>query len=208
VLAHHLDLRRGGDLERDLRDNWHLEVVILTARQVFRGHDGVRASVHWLWRAVGGGLVLLQLRPRDERMALVERGARNEYRVVRSGVDSYLIENGWITAQTIHYDIEDEALSVGGNLLVRGRTGSAPFADPARMPVSPTDERTAGIGSDTPPVPSGGRLSQHRMPAGPSWAPGERVARAAAVLAESRPTGYDPETEPTMPTAMSRSLRL
>jgi hypothetical protein len=72
VLAHHLDLRRSGDLERDPRDNYHPEVVILTARQVFRGHDGVRASAHRLWRAVGGGSYSYSYALADERMALVE----------------------------------------------------------------------------------------------------------------------------------------
>ena len=125
VLASHLRLRKAGDLERDLRENYSPHVVVLTARAVFRGHDGVRRSAHRLWGPVGGsGSYTYSHVLADDRMALLEwRGGDDRFRV-RCGVDSYLIEDGWITAQTIHYRVEDLALSTTGDIV----TG-----DPDRM---------------------------------------------------------------------------
>jgi hypothetical protein len=60
-------------------------------------------------------------------MALLEwRGGDDRFRV-RCGVDSYLIEDGWITAQTIHYRVEDLTMST---------TGEHVTADPHPLSVS------------------------------------------------------------------------
>jgi hypothetical protein len=136
VLAHHLRLRTDGDLEQDLLDNYHPDVVLLTAREVFRGHDGVRASAHRLWRAVGKGDYTYHHVLADDRMAMLEWSAGNDRVIVRFGVDSYLIENGWITAQTIHYLVEDAELSTSGSLLsAQGDAGKDPAGkDPADDP--------------------------------------------------------------------------
>jgi hypothetical protein len=128
VLAAHLRLRKAGELEQDLRENYSPCVVVLTARAVFRGHDGVRRSAHRLWAAIGaqGAYTYSQVFA-DDRMCLLEwRGGDDRFRV-RCGVDSYLIEDGWITAQTIHYRVEDLTLSTVGDQV---------FADPDQLPPS------------------------------------------------------------------------
>jgi hypothetical protein len=131
VLAAHLRLRRAGDLERDLRENYSRDVVVLTAQDVFRGHDGVRRSAHRLWAAIGtGGSYTYTQVLADDRMCLLEWRGSDDQVLVRCGVDSYLIEDGWITAQTIHYRVEDLSLST---------TGQIASADEDRMP-SLTDE--------------------------------------------------------------------
>jgi hypothetical protein len=125
VLAAHLRLRQAGELEQDLSENYSPYVVVLTARAVFRGHDGVRRSAHRLWSSIGteGDFTYSQVLA-DDRMALLEwRGGNDRFRV-RCGVDSYLIEDGWITAQTIHYRVEDLVLSTTGEHVV---------ADPDRL---------------------------------------------------------------------------
>ncbi|WP_164704595.1 nuclear transport factor 2 family protein [Blastococcus litoris] len=116
VLAAHLRARKAGDLERDLRENYSPEVVVLTAREVFRGHDGVRRSAHRLWAAIGsGGSYTYSHVLADDRMGLLEWRGSDDQALVRCGVDSYLIEDGWITAQTIHYRVEDLSLSTTGS---------------------------------------------------------------------------------------------
>jgi hypothetical protein len=135
VLASHLRLRESGDLEQDLLENYHPDVVLLSARQVFRGHDGVRSSAHRLWRSVAGGCYRYDFVLADDRMALLEWRARNERFEVRCAVDSYLIEDGWIAAQTIHYEVLDAELSVAGSLIVpEDETGVHAVDDPRRMP--------------------------------------------------------------------------
>jgi hypothetical protein len=135
VLADHLRLRRSGNLEEDLDRNYHPEVVVLTAREVFRGYDGMRASAHRLWKALGdGGSYSYRYALADERMALLEWTGGNPDVLVRCGVDSYLIEDGWIRAQTVHYRVEDVALSTDGDLLSGARaTGVEAVDDQDRL---------------------------------------------------------------------------
>ncbi len=135
VLADHLRLRRSGDLEADLRRNYDPEVVILTARQVFRRHDGLRASAHRLWKALGdGSSYSYRYALSDDRVALLEWSGSNEQVRVRSGVDSYLIEDGWIRVQTIHYRVEDVALSTDTDPGGEPRPGVERVEDPDRLP--------------------------------------------------------------------------
>lgn len=115
VLDDHLDIanRWGGEpfervLEEDLRRNVSEDVVVLINRGVFHGHEGVRQlarmlaeelpehrSFEYTHTAAEGRVALLEWRYDDDQVR------------VRDGVDSYLVENGKIVAQTIHYTVED-----------------------------------------------------------------------------------------------------
>ena len=94
-------------VEEDIRRNVSEEIVILINRGTFRGHEGVRSlawmlgeelpehhSFEYTYRAVEG------------RMAFLEWAYEDDKVMVRDGADSYLIENGKIVAQTIHYTVE------------------------------------------------------------------------------------------------------
>lgn len=95
-------------VEEDMRRNVSEDIVILFNRGAFRGHEGVRElarmlieelpehrSFEYTYRAVEG------------RMAFLEWAYEDDNVRVRDGADSYLIEDGKIVAQTIHYTIEE-----------------------------------------------------------------------------------------------------
>ena len=136
VFRSHLELRAAGELDRDLEENYHPDVVVMTARQVLRGHDGVRESAHLLWRAVAeAGSYVYESVLCEDRMALLEWKATTDEITVQCGVDSYLIEDGLITAQTIHYRVENAQLSVAASTLTEaGDRGPSSEDDPTRMP--------------------------------------------------------------------------
>jgi hypothetical protein len=115
VLDDHLDVTEhfGAEedwrsiVEEDIRRNISGDIVILINRGTFRGHEGVRRlaqmlgeelpeqrSFEYTYRAVEG------------RMAFLEWAYEDDNVRVRDGADSYLIENGKIVAQTIHYTVE------------------------------------------------------------------------------------------------------
>ena len=117
VLDDHLNLAEnwGGKvgfergLEEDLRRNSSEDIVILKNRGTFHGHDGVRQlaqmlgeelpehrSFQYIYRAVEGRMAFLEWAYEDDKVR------------VRDGADSYLIENGKIVAQTIHYTVEQK----------------------------------------------------------------------------------------------------
>nr|MBA2239785.1 nuclear transport factor 2 family protein [Solirubrobacterales bacterium] len=89
VLGDHLRMRREGDLERDLAENYHPEVIVLTAREAFRGRDGVRRSAHRLWRAVAeGGSYIYDSVLVEDRLGLLEWRARTDELLISTGVDA------------------------------------------------------------------------------------------------------------------------
>ena len=117
VLDDHLNLAENWgaeeDIERiieeDMRRNVSEEIVILINRGTFRGYEGVRQlagmlgeelpehnAFEYTYTAVAG------------RMAFLEWAYEDDSVRVRDGADSYLIENGKIVAQTIHYTVEQK----------------------------------------------------------------------------------------------------
>jgi SnoaL-like domain len=94
-------------LDEDLRRNVAEDIVILINRGVFRGHEGVR-QLAWMLsdelpehREFEYTHVVA-----DERIAFLEWTYEDDQVRVRDGADSYLIEDGKIVAQTIHYTVE------------------------------------------------------------------------------------------------------
>ncbi|TCC33735.1 nuclear transport factor 2 family protein [Kribbella sindirgiensis] len=94
-------------LAEDLRRNVAEDIVILMNRGTFRGYDGVRElalaladelpdheAFEYTYVAAEGNVGLLEWSYQDSKVQ------------VRDGVDSYVIENGKIVAQTIHYTVE------------------------------------------------------------------------------------------------------
>lgn len=109
VLDDHLNESNNGSVEDDLRRNFAENVVLLTGRGVYRGHDGVRELNEILMREVGKN-AHFEYRTKlvDGEMAFLEWTTRSEGagRKVEDGADSYLIRDGKIVAQTIHYTVE------------------------------------------------------------------------------------------------------
>jgi hypothetical protein len=95
--------------EEDLRRNTSEEIVILINRGTFRGHERVRQLAHMLGEELPKQRSFeYTYRAVEGRMAFLEWAYEDEDVRVRDGADSYLIENGKIVAQTIHYTVEQK----------------------------------------------------------------------------------------------------
>jgi hypothetical protein len=120
VLEDHLRLADEGALEEDLRRNVAEDCVLLTGRGVWSGHDGVRELARQLYvDAPEGRWTYLTTRVAG-RMAFLEWTVDTGPSRIPDGADSYLIEDGLIRAQTIHYTVH----APSGEVLVRA-DGSA-----------------------------------------------------------------------------------
>ena len=116
VLEDHLRLALLPDgLERDLERNVAEDVLVLTGRGVFTGHDGVHELARQLMSEIPSGRWTYVTRRVAGRMAFLEWTVDEGPTRIRDGADSYLIEDGKIRAQTIHYTVEDE----DGRVLIR-----------------------------------------------------------------------------------------
>ncbi|MGH2981441.1 MAG: nuclear transport factor 2 family protein [Solirubrobacterales bacterium] len=117
VLDDHLNIaQRWGEeggferiIELDMQRNVAEDIVILMNRGTFRGHRGVmelakmlaeelpdHESFEYTYTSVEG------------RMAFLEWAYEDQTTRVTDGADSYLIEDGKILAQTIHYTVEEK----------------------------------------------------------------------------------------------------
>src|SRR5918994_1351302 len=94
-------------IEEDMRRNVSEDIVILINRGTFRGHEGVRQlaqmlieelpehrSFEYTYKAVEGKMGFMEWAYEDTNVR------------VKDGADSYLIEDGKIVAQTLHYTVE------------------------------------------------------------------------------------------------------
>ena len=117
VLDDHLNLteRFGAEetwqriVEEDIRRNVSEDVVILINRGTFRGHEGVRELARMLGEELPEHHAFeYTYRAVEGRMAFLEWAYEDANVRVRDGADSYLIEEGKIVAQTIHYTVEQK----------------------------------------------------------------------------------------------------
>lgn len=114
VLDDHLRLAAENDFEGDLERNVAPDIVVLTGRGIFHGFDGVRELADQLMEEVPSGEWRYVQRRVAGRMAFLEWTVESGPTRIPDGADSYLIENGKIQAQTIHYTLVDDA----GNVLI------------------------------------------------------------------------------------------
>ncbi|HEU5024671.1 MAG TPA: hypothetical protein VFV01_07075 [Spirillospora sp.] len=96
--------RFGEDIERNLAP----DCVILERRGVFRGRQGARELARLLEEELPDAPYIYTNRMVADRVAFLEWTADAARTRVRDGADSFLIEDGWIVAQTIHYTVENK----------------------------------------------------------------------------------------------------
>lgn len=106
VVQSHLGLRRAGDIEGDIAINYSPDVVLLTGTGMYRGHDGVRHTAKELDEYLGEGTYEYRNVLIEGRMGFLEWWAGGLSGQVRDGADSFLVEEGLIVFQTIHYTVD------------------------------------------------------------------------------------------------------
>lgn len=107
ILADHLEfLKLGPDaLNEDLQRNYSPDVVLLTSHGIYYGHTGVKLIHGILYRQLPEVKLSYRNILCEGDMALLEWTADSPRGEVLDGVDTYVIRNGRIVAQTIHYTV-------------------------------------------------------------------------------------------------------
>lgn len=109
VVDDHLRCRGAGDLEADLRRNYSRDVVVLSAEGVHLGHDGVRRTDEKLHRYLPDLDFDIVRRHVHEPYVLLEWSGRSGDRKAHDGADTFVIRDGLIIAQTIHFSIDEKS---------------------------------------------------------------------------------------------------
>ena len=106
VFDDHLRLAAEHRFDEDIIRNIAPECVILERRGVFHGRDGARQLARLLEKELPDAPYVYTKRLVAGRVAFLEWTAEAEATRVRDGADSFVIEDGYIVAQTIHYTVE------------------------------------------------------------------------------------------------------
>ncbi|MBN9426503.1 MAG: nuclear transport factor 2 family protein [Burkholderiales bacterium] len=105
VLDDHLRESQHGSVEDDLVRNYAEELIVLTGGGVFRGHDGLRQLAQRLREELPDATFEYTARVVEGEVGFLEWSARGRGAEIKDGADSYLIRDGRIIAQTIHYTV-------------------------------------------------------------------------------------------------------
>ena len=107
VFEDHLHLAGEHRFEEDIERNASPDIVILERRGIFRGREGARKLASLLEQELPRAPYVYTNRLIDGCVAFLEWTAEAAHSRVRDGADSFVIEDGWIVAQTIHYTVEE-----------------------------------------------------------------------------------------------------
>lgn len=106
VFDDHLRLAGDHRFEEDIERNVSPEIIILERRGIFRGREGAKELARLLEEELPKAPYVYTNRLIEGRIAFLEWTSEAEHARVRDGADSFVIENGWIVAQTIHYTVK------------------------------------------------------------------------------------------------------
>lgn len=104
TLREHLERSRSGSEDEFLK-SYREDSFLIRADGIFRGLEGVRASYHQLMDELPEARFEYRVVRVEENLGLVVWTAASEKGRVEDGVDSYLLGDGYIRAQTIRYTV-------------------------------------------------------------------------------------------------------
>ena len=105
VFQDYLRKRDEDNFEGDLKLNYAPDVVMLTCSGIFRGHEGLRQSFQVLERSLPNAKIKSFNKLIEGEFAFLEWRAKNHSVEAREGADSFVIRNGKIVYQSIHYKV-------------------------------------------------------------------------------------------------------
>ena len=106
VLQDHLTKRLDGEIDEDIKNNYSKDVIILSSFGTFKGHDGVTLSANKLDRDIHGAKFTYNHTQIEGEYALLEWSAELPNKTVTDGADSFVIKDGKIVLQTVHYSVK------------------------------------------------------------------------------------------------------
>ncbi len=105
VLDDHLATSLNGSVEDDLARNYADDVVVVSNWGVEQGHDGVRRMAALLQSQLPQCAFAYRLRLVAGEVGMLDWTGHSPAGSVRHGVDSYIVRDGRIVAQTIRYTL-------------------------------------------------------------------------------------------------------
>lgn len=117
VFDDHLRLSQARAFDEDIARNFAPDCVALTGRGAFHGHAGLRDLARMLNEELPSGEWEYRARLVEGNVAFLEWSVDSGEAVVDDGADSFVIVDGKVVAQTIHYTVRsrDGTVLVGSD---------------------------------------------------------------------------------------------
>jgi hypothetical protein len=106
VFADHLALAQKHVFEEDFARNYSPDCLVIAKGQVFHGYDAMRDLAHQLERELPTAKYDYVTKLVDGDVCFLEWTAEDKTTRVRDGADTFVVRDGKIVAQTIHYTVE------------------------------------------------------------------------------------------------------
>lgn len=105
ILEDHLSLSKNGTVEEDFKRNYAKNVILLSSYGIYRGYEGVKELAEILRKELPNASFEYKKVLVEGEVGFLEWTASSEKAKVEDGADSYIIRNGRIVVQTIHYTV-------------------------------------------------------------------------------------------------------
>ena len=105
VIEDHLRLAKNGEVEADLERNYAPNVILFMSDGVYRGYDDVRALAQRLVGELPEARFEYTTVLIEDDVGFLEWTADANGAAVTDGADSFVVRDGKIVAQTIHYTV-------------------------------------------------------------------------------------------------------
>lgn len=105
VLEDHLEKSKEGNVGEDLTRNYSEKVVMLTSFGTYRGHEGMKELARMLREQLPDMTFDYKNFIVEGEVGFLEWSASSKNTGVKDGADSYVVRDGLIVAQTIHYTV-------------------------------------------------------------------------------------------------------
>lgn len=109
VLDDHLRESQEGTIENDLARNYSESLVVLTGSGVYHGHSGLKQLAERLRQELPEGTFQYRTVLVEGEMGFLEWTGQSAAARIEDGADTYLIRDGRIVVQTIHYTVKPVA---------------------------------------------------------------------------------------------------
>ena len=107
VIYDHLAKRYAGDTDADIEHNFAEDIVLLSSFGEFHGKDGVRRSAEKLFEELGPSEFIYDHTMVNGEFGFLEWSAHSDSRIICDGADSFVVRDGLIIMQTVHYSLQD-----------------------------------------------------------------------------------------------------
>lgn len=108
VFEDHLHKRLKGEVEEDISTNFSPDIIVLTGTGAFHGHEGIRESAQQLAANLGSATFEYRHTLIEGEYAFLEWTANAKGKKVGDGADSFVIRDGRIVFQSIHYSVDEQ----------------------------------------------------------------------------------------------------